>query len=71
MLATTVTFPFEYWKTVQQSHKGKSKVEGLNIGTRLYSAYLITVKKNMLFHTIYWTISENMRKKLGYYRENN
>lgn len=61
VISTTVTFPLEYWKTIQQSYEGNCKVRGMKLGTELYTAYFTTIQRNCSFLVIYWPLVEELR----------
>ncbi|CAD8147243.1 unnamed protein product [Paramecium octaurelia] len=64
-LTTTITFPLEYWKVLQSSTVGYSKLKNIQLGTQLHSAYLITIQRDILFSCIYWSLLENLKIELG------
>lgn len=59
-----VTFPLEYWKVLQSSTKGYTKKNNVDLGTRLHSAYVITVQRDVLFSVTYWSLLENFKMEL-------
>ena len=61
-LATTLTFPLDYWKTIQNSTKGFTKKKNFELGNRLFSAYYVTLNRDILFSMVYWSMVENIRK---------
>ncbi|KAL4479591.1 hypothetical protein ABPG72_004187 [Tetrahymena utriculariae] len=63
-ISTTLAFPLEYWKTVQQSNEGVSHKKGFQLGNRIYSALIVSIQRNVGFFIFFWPISENVKKYL-------
>ncbi|KAL4453600.1 hypothetical protein ABPG74_009496 [Tetrahymena malaccensis] len=63
-LTTTLTFPLEYWRTVQQAQIGFTKKSGLQLGNRVFSAYFVTLQRDVIFSSLYWVLAENIRDSL-------
>lgn len=61
-LATTLTFPLDYWRTLQNSMKGYTKKKNFELGNRLFSAYFVTLNRDILFSVVYWSLVENIRR---------
>jgi len=71
-LATFVTFPLEYWRTIQMSMDGIANKTGFALGNKLYSAFLVGIQRNIGFYLLFFTINENSRsslKKLKFFEE--
>ncbi len=61
-LATSLTFPLDYWKTLQNSTRGVARKKNFELGNRLFSAYLVTLNRDILFSVVYWSLVENIKK---------
>ena len=61
-LATTISFPLDYWKTIQNGMKGHAKKRNFELGNRLFAAYSVTLNRDILFSVVYWSLVENIRK---------
>ena len=61
-LATTLTFPLDYWKTLQNGMKGYTKKKNFELGNRVFSAYTVTLHRDILFSMVYWSLVENIRQ---------
>lgn len=61
-LATSITFPLDYWKTLQYSSKGNHKKKNFELGNKVFSAYSVTIQRDLLFSVTYWSLVENIRK---------
>lgn len=71
ILATSLTFPLDYWKTLQNSTKGVTKKRNFELGNRIFSAYLVTLNRDILFSVVYWSLVENIKKASeALYRDN-
>lgn len=70
-LATTLTFPLDYWRTIQSSMKGYSKKKNFELGNRLFSAYSVTLNRDIIFSMVYWSLVENIRNSLSFMYGNN
>ena len=61
-IATSLTFPLDYWKTIQNSMKGHTKKRNFELGNKLFAAYSVTLNRDILFSMVYWSLVENIRK---------
>lgn len=64
-IATTFVFPLDYWKTIQYSIKGRNKKKNFELGDRVFSAYSVTIQRDIIFSIFYWVLVENIRKILN------
>ena len=64
-IATTFVFPLDYWKTIQYSIKGRNKKKNFELGDRIFSAYSVTIQRDIIFSIFYWVLVENIRKILN------
>ena len=44
---------------------GYSKLKNVQLGTKLHSAYLITIQRDILFSCVYWSLLENLKIEIG------
>lgn len=70
-IATTFVFPLDYWKTIQYSIKGRNKKKNFELGDRIFSAYSVTIQRDIIFSIFYWVLVENIRKLLNGNNANN
>jgi len=62
-ITTCFVFPFEYWKTLQQSVVGVNVKEGFKLGMKINSGFGSLLQRDLIFSGIYWVLVENIRKK--------
>lgn len=63
-LTTSLIFPFEYCKTVQQSSIGVSKAPILNISKSVSAGYTSLMMRDCVFACVNWIIAENIREEI-------
>jgi len=68
-IVTSLVFPLDYWKTVQQSVEGKNK-SGFSLHNQPRAGYGTLLTRDVLFSGIYWILVENTRNFIKYMRNN-
>lgn len=61
---TCLVFPFEYWRTLQQSVVGENKVAGYKLGTAIHSGFFALLQRDLIFSCTYWILVENIRAQV-------
>ncbi len=65
ILSTTLSFPLEYWKTRSFAYEGNCNVHNYTFGKSVYSAYFLTLQRQIIFFGLYWPIAEKMRASVN------
>mmetsp|Transcript_14418 Transcript_14418/g.12231 ORF Transcript_14418/g.12231 Transcript_14418/m.12231 type:complete len:218 (+) Transcript_14418:37-690(+) len=60
---TCLTFPMEYWRTLQQNTVGANSLAGYKLGTNIHSGLTVLLGRDIIFSCMYWTLVENIRAK--------
>jgi len=68
-LTSTIIYPFDYWKTIQQSAAGRNSLSVPKIGPPV-AGYIAFLQRDVLFSGIYWILTENTRQFIKYLRNN-
>jgi len=63
-VTTSLIFPFEYSKTVQQSSIGVSKAPLFNISKSVSAGYTSLLLRDCVFACVNWIIAENIREEI-------
>jgi solute carrier family 25 protein 39/40 len=63
-ITTCVAFPFEYWRTLQQSTVGGSAKAGFRLGMKINSGFFSLLQRDLLFSGLYWILVENIRREV-------
>jgi len=69
-ITTSLIFPFDYWKTKQQSLEGHGVKISNKLDRGLRSGYGALLQRDILFSGIYWILVENTRRFIKYMRRN-
>ena len=70
-ITSTLIFPFDYWKTIQQGTFGQNKESGFKMEMKPKAGYGALLQRDILFSMIYWILTENTRSFLKYLRNSN
>ena len=70
-ITSTLIFPFDYWKTIQQGTFGQNKESGFKMEMQPKAGYGALLQRDIIFSMIYWILTENTRSFLKYLRNSN
>jgi len=70
-ITTCIAFPFEYWKTLQQSSVGLSQKSGVKLGTKINAGFGTLLGRDLLFSGLYWVLVENIRRQVKVWSQQN
>jgi len=70
-ITTCIAFPFEYWKTLQQSSVGVTEKSGIKLGTKINAGFGTLLGRDLLFSGLYWVLVENIRRHVKSWSQQN
>jgi len=70
-ITTCVAFPFEYWRTLNQSAIGTSGKTRFRLSMKMNSGFFSLLQRDLIFSGLYWILVENIRREVKNWNQQN